>query len=186
MSWWTNKFILFIFSRSIHGNMSNRKAFWNTFKDCNDIINIKPKNLIQVIRLIDWLTKLRISESSYWNSIEYYVWRSKLLQGVDNIQFIEIIYKGFHFVSTLESISVEEVYENLEPVLELCLDNSQLSKTTSIHEGVKSLIEIFYWLVVNLEGSSNIHLKIMKNLSETLSLLSLSDLCRLLKQKHIK
>ena len=143
-------------------------------------IQVKPQTPIHVISLIDSLTKMHITNSIYWNSIEYFVWRTRFLQGLNNLQFIEIIFKGFHNVSRLESISVEEVYESLEPVLESMLDSSQQVKQDSIQQRIKSLIEIFYWLVVNLEGTSNIHTKIMKNLMETLTLWSASEFAKLL------
>ena len=63
-----------------------------------------------------------VTKKSVWTLVEYYVSRTKFIDSIDNLSMITILFNGFDTVSKLDSISIEEVYEALEPKLLHILD----------------------------------------------------------------
>lgn len=63
---------------------------------------------------------------------------------------MRILVSGFNSVNDLESISIEEIYESLEPKLIKLIQEKPDSD-------FRALVDIFHWYIVNMEGSSHTH-----------------------------
>ncbi|CAI2373161.1 unnamed protein product [Moneuplotes crassus] len=156
-------------------------------QEVHDFIKVEPKIPLHLYSLIDSFTKLNIVENpktnkSVWTLVEYFICRTKFCESIDDIPMLAIIFKGFSSVATLESISIEEVYESLEPTLisliksEFSSENSAVSST----KVVMALSEILSCFIINLEGSSEVHYHLMKVLYDHITELGLAQLCNVL------
>mmetsp|Transcript_23075 Transcript_23075/g.20490 ORF Transcript_23075/g.20490 Transcript_23075/m.20490 type:complete len:228 (-) Transcript_23075:13-696(-) len=147
---------------------------------------------LHLYSLVDSFTKLGIIEDprtnkSVWTFVEYFICRTKFIESIDNISMITILFKGFETVATLDSISVEEVYESLEPkLIELIDQEFQNNESHKSHgnivgkKHVVDLVEIFRCFNISLEGTSEIHTKLMQNIFDNITYMNIDHLCQLL------
>jgi len=135
-------------------------------------IVIKPEHPLHLFSLVDSVTRLNLTDirntpqlrnssrnsifinsvirSKIWNQFEYYVWRTKFIESVSSLSLMRILVSGFNSVNDLESISIEEIYESLEPKLIKLIQEKPDSD-------FRALVDIFHWYIVNMEGSSHTH-----------------------------
>ena len=101
---------------------------------------------------------------------------------------LAILFRGFDKVAILDSISVEEVYESLEIKLIQLIDQEFGNREENDNNQPKildvqhfrDLVDIFKCFVVCLEGSSEVHTKLMEKIHEHISHLDIEHLWTLL------